>query len=110
LHTEGSQNNNDRKLILRPMVFSVYLVPSENAEGLHHLVRSVLVGRFLRHEVQERVKTHVTQVIRVDDSHDALEVCITLCQTHSSNARSHPWRSGNAMCRFNNTTPGPVST
>ncbi|KAK2177868.1 hypothetical protein NP493_574g00039 [Ridgeia piscesae] len=67
-----------RQLTAQNVSSDVWLVASEDPEGLHHLFSSVSVGCLTCHEVEEGVEGDSARVVRVNDGHDALEVSLTL--------------------------------
>lgn len=65
------------------------LVTGKNAEAIDHLFGRVGVRGLAGHEVEERIEVHVTGVIWINNSQDALEVDVALPVLPNGVAQRH---------------------
>lgn len=65
-----------------------HLVPGQDLEGSHDLVRRVGICRLAGHEVNEGLKCHYAQAVGVHDAHDTGKLCLSLEGTANPQAPS----------------------
>ena len=73
---------------------ATHLITCQDAEGLHDLFCGVSVSGLTCHEVQEGIKSDVAQTVRVHNSHNSLEVGLTLCGVQQRGRLLHDVATG----------------
>lgn len=77
--------------MIRINMHKAYLVSRKNAEWIDDLLCCISVSSLTCHEVQERIKVHITCWIGIHNSKDTLEVNLTL--TIFANAVSQTYKA-----------------